>query len=183
VLSFLFACEGERKDTGDLTFADMHEALVQPGKVFYAEFKSSDEGDGQTETRCFSAEVTGREHVNGREAHVVTVLPSPETCPHDPKPLKKATLWIATENDAALKMEYEGDRSGDNSSFELTLFESFEWLPDSTFRFAPPAGSEVIEFTTHAELKSAFIPIVPRGSTVTLTGPLQPAIEAETPGN
>ncbi len=127
-----------------------------------------------TDDNCFSAEVTGEEQVAGRTAHVVTILATPETCPYEPKPLKKATLWIDAENDMALKMQHEGDRPEDNSSFELRLFETFESLPDSAFVYTPPAGTQVIEFTTREELKGAFIPAVPRGSRVTLTDELVP---------
>lgn len=136
-----------------------------------------------TDDKCFTAEITGKERLNGREAHVLTIIPAPETCPYQPKALKKVMLWIDTENDMSLKMLYEGEGAQENSSFELLLFETFQSLPDSAFEYIPPVGTEVVEFTTYSELKNAFIPIVPRGSTVTLTGPGTPAVEAATPGN
>ena len=135
-----------------------------------------------TDDNCFTAKITGKERLNGREAHVLTILPAPATCPYQAKSLKKATLWIDTENDMSLKMLTEGGGAQDNSSFELRLFETFESLPDSAFAYVPPAGVEVIEFTTRAELKAAFIPIVPRGSKVTITGGGE-VVPAPTPGN
>ena len=52
-------CRGEPKDVDDLTFLDMHEALVQPGKVFYAEFELSPEGSQRPSYRMWYSAVDG----------------------------------------------------------------------------------------------------------------------------
>jgi len=115
---------------------------------------------------CFKAELDGTERVAGREVHVISVTSTPETCLFAGKTLKHATIWIDVETDLALKMVYEGDTV--EPSFEVTRFESFESLPDSTFSYSPPEGAEVIEFTSAADLEEALAPvyIVPRGSRV-----------------
>jgi hypothetical protein len=125
-----------------------------------------------TDTGCFDADVTGRESIAGREAHVVTVTPAKE-CPTTRKPLKRATLWIDVENHFPLKSTYEGETSAETSSLEVAVFETFGSLPDSTFEYFPPADGTIIEVSTPGELKQALAGpvVVPRGSHVILDGP------------
>jgi hypothetical protein len=119
---------------------------------------------------CFDAQVTGRELVAGREAHVISVTATPEDCPYQPKPLKRATIWVAVDDNVALKTAYEGDGEDYSSSFEVTRFETFDSLPDSVFAYVAPAGTEVLEFEDETGLKQALSTplLVPRGSAVTL---------------
>jgi hypothetical protein len=65
VLPFLFGCEGEQEDTGELTFVDMHEALRETGKVLFAEIEFSAEGDQVPSLRVWywpNREVSRREY-------------------------------------------------------------------------------------------------------------------------
>jgi outer membrane lipoprotein-sorting protein len=137
--------------------------LPAPGSVSLAQHLEGWNADG-----CFKAQLAGTERVAGREAHVISVTPTPETCLHPGKPLKNATIWVDVKTDIALKMVYEGDTGELVSSFEVTLFETFESLPDSAFSYAPHEDAEVIEFTSAADLKQALAPayIAPRGSHV-----------------
>jgi hypothetical protein len=121
-----------------------------------------------TQDNCFSADLEGTSVVAGRRAQRVVVRSTPATCPYQPKPLTQATLWLDVETSMALKVVSEGVDVEHSSSYEVTTFETFDALPDSTFVFSPPPGTTIIPIETPEQFKQAFIPIVPRGSTVVI---------------
>jgi outer membrane lipoprotein-sorting protein len=137
--------------------------LPAPGSVSLTQHLDGWNADG-----CFRAQLAGTERVAGREAHVISVTLTPETCLSPGKPLTNATIWVDVKTDIALKMVYEGNTGELFSSFEVTLFDTFESLPDSVFSYAPHEAAEVMEFTSAEDLKEALAPayIVPRGSHV-----------------
>ena len=137
--------------------------------------------EGWNGNKCFKAEVTGTEQVAGRQAHVITVVATPKSCPFEPKPLRLATILIDVETDLPLKMVYSSDQPGEGSSFEVTRFETFPSLDDSAFTYTPPAGTKVLEFKDAAELKqllsNVVVYTVPMGSRVILDALPQPGSE------
>ena len=123
-----------------------------------------------TENNCYAAELAPSERVIGRPAQVVVVTPTPATCSQPPKGFERVTLWIDAETMITLQMRMEALNPELESYFGVTLFESFEQLPDSAFAFEPPAGANVVSYSDATELKTALggVLIVPRGSSVTL---------------
>jgi len=121
---------------------------------------------------CYRAAVTGKEQVAGRATTLIEVTATPDTCPYDSKKLARSRLWIDVETNQFLKMEFEGPDGVVNSGFTVTSYDRYaEGFGDEVFRYVPPAGIEVREFDTYGELKGALIPLVPRGSAVTLEEP------------
>ena len=127
---------------------------------------------GWNDNGCYKAEVTGNERLIGREAHVISVTATPESCPFEPKPLQLATIYVDVETELPLKMVYESSQPEGGSSFEVTRYETFSQIEDSALAYTPPAGTDILEFNDAAQLKqllsNIIVYMVPQGSRVIL---------------
>jgi outer membrane lipoprotein carrier protein len=86
----------------------------------------------------FEATSHGRESVQGRPAHVLTLVP------RQPMGYRSLKAWVDTEDHLVRRFELTED-NGSVRRFELQNVSVNPSLPDRLFEFTPPAGAQVIQ--------------------------------------
>lgn len=116
---------------------------------------------------CQEAVIDGSAQVAGRDATVVHVRPTPETCkaeagrPETEKlsqvvfEMGSSTLWIDKETNVQLRVENYAPDGTLTTRYEVQLFETGSKADASVLHYSPPAGTQVIEAADYSEAKHA----------------------------
>jgi outer membrane lipoprotein carrier protein len=86
----------------------------------------------------FDATSHGRESVQGRAAHVLTLVP------REPMGYRSLKVWVDVDDHLVRRFELT-EENGNVRQFELQDVVMNPSLPDRLFQFTPPAGAQVIQ--------------------------------------
>lgn len=137
------------KPAGDFVLADgrhfwMYTPSTQTAQVLRTPMESTPEGANlqrqfvQGASKRYVPTYVKADTLAGRAAHVLALVPKFESG------LTLVRVWIDAEDYLIRRFEMR-EESGTRRSVELTNLQVGISLPDSLFRWAPPAGVEVVD--------------------------------------
>lgn len=130
---------------GDGTWFWVYYPSISPDQVTRA--PAAQAGSGGVDLRAqfvgdpterFDWSLEGTESVDGRPAHVVTLVPRGQAG------YRRLKVWIDDRDGLARRFQIE-EHNGSTRTFDLADVEKNPTLPDSLFEFEPPAGVRVVE--------------------------------------